>query len=705
MSFTPSRGSRRRLLGAAAYSFMLVCIAGAAAVTAMNNLRKERLEARLNDRIEQAAIRLETDLERSLSIAYPLRALVQERQGDFEWFDAVAEEMMRIHPTVLSIQLAPGGTIEYIVPFEANAPVLGLNVFDDPGKNRAAYIARESGELTLAGPFEMKQGGVGAIGRLPIFMTDEQTGQPDGFWGFATVVLSFPELVSRSGLDELTGEDIEFTLFRTNPDSGEKESLAGESSLPRRVRGLNRTIRVPNGDWTLRLVPANGWYDTKELTFEWLMVFISALLAAISAYFGLRAYSAYHLLDESVKERTLELEASRRKLVERNEELEIARKKAEANDASKSRFLAHVSHEIRTPLSGMMGFTDLMSREGNLTELQRKRLNVMRDSGGRLLDVLDGLLDIAQIESGAVKVSKRPVDVNGVLQEVYELFQPEAERRGLELQITHRLPSGESLMFSDEEKLRGILVNLVKNALKYTLRGWVYVGVSRDQEILTLGVSDSGPGIDQTEFARIFERFERGEGAERRVSGSGLGLSIVKGYVDALHGKLSLDSQKGRGSSFVIQLPYQQAEPSHGRPLIARREVDESEVPHHTHLLVVEDDVVNQQILKAYLTPVADTVSVVSNGLDAVELVRSDASISCVFMDMQMPVMNGYEASKRIQKMRPELPIIGQTASVGLREQQLALDAGCCELMRKPYSAAELYTTLSRVSHSPTRQG
>jgi len=240
------------------------------------------------------------------------------------------------------------------------------------------------------------------------------------------------------------------------------------------------------------------------------------------------------------------------------EELILARKKAEENDNLKSAFLSNLSHEIRTPLNGIMGFISILQRE-NLTETERMEyLNIVWENGERLLKTMVDLIDISKIESGQIEVTYSEVDVNDILAGLYDFFKTEATRRNLEFSYTNRIEPDKKIFHSDQVKIYSIFTNLIKNALKYTNEGFVNYDCSIDGNELIFSVSDSGVGLSADKLEIIFDRFVQVDTSHiRKFEGSGLGLSITKAYVEILGGNIHVESKMNIGSTFTVRIPIQ----------------------------------------------------------------------------------------------------------------------------------------------------
>ena len=375
-----------------------------------------------------------------------------------------------------------------------------------------------------------------------------------------------------------------------------------------------------------------------------------------------------------------------------------AREKAEENDRLKSAFLANISHEIRTPMNGILGFSQLL-KEPHLTgEEQTEYIDLIYRSGERMLNLINDLIDISRIESGETMVQITETPVNVLLRDLDAFFKPQADSKKLRLQIVTALPDNESIIVTDAAKLNQILTNLVQNALKFTLKGGIDVGYTRQSDMLEFYVSDSGIGIPQDMQLMIFDRFRQVNNTLTRTQqGSGLGLSISKAYVAMLGGTIKVESVEGKGSKFSFTLPYK---PAHEldiaqQPLPVVENL--AEAVRDITVLIVEDDAMSTLLLTRNLKSADIIILTAINGEKAVEQVRQHPEIDLVLMDIKMPVMNGFDATRLIKEQRPGLPIIVQSAFTSKEDKIKATEAGADSFITKPINKTELLQLVAKL--------
>lgn len=379
------------------------------------------------------------------------------------------------------------------------------------------------------------------------------------------------------------------------------------------------------------------------------------------------------LLEEQVEERTAELKKA----------LELAREATRA----KSDFLATMSHEIRTPLNGILGLADLLSM-GELNSEQLDHLQLLIRSGHTLLALINDILDFSKIEAGKLDLDQHDFDLALELESVAETFRPQAESKGLNYRVQIQVLPGH--VRGDSLRLRQILSNLISNAIKFTPAGSIDIHATTDwtggENRLTLEVSDSGIGISEKVLHQIFQPFTQADSSiSRHFGGTGLGLAITYQLVQAMKGKISVDS--GNGTTFRVELPLarakQVAQPSHGDP-------DDGDIP-AMQILVVDDHHINRTVAVSLLRRIGQTADEASSGSEAIEKIQHNR-YDLIFMDMQMPVMDGLDATRKIRQLSLERQprIVALTANAYGSDREKCLSAGMNGFLPKPFQLDEL---------------
>jgi CheY-like chemotaxis protein len=351
-------------------------------------------------------------------------------------------------------------------------------------------------------------------------------------------------------------------------------------------------------------------------------------------------------------------------------------------------------------MNGILGFSQLLSDE-NLTPQERQSyISIINKNSQLLLRVISDIVDIAKIESNQLTISKTGFNLNKLLEGVYLTFRNEIKTSGKEqigFTLKLGLPEEESNILSDNARVEQVLYNLLGNALKFTSQGSISFGYQKEEDILIFFVSDSGKGIAPEKQHIIFERFrQEEENYTRKFGGSGLGLSISKGLVELLGGKMWMTSIEGEGSTFFFRLPYIRIEASPSVSADSGRSPDPMDLSGRT-ILLVDDNIESFELIRTMLKGTKCSMLFAQNGQQSIDFCRNDSSISLVLMDIQMPVMNGYDATREIRKFRPTLPIVALTAYAFREDRIRSLDAGCNDILTKPVQKADLLSMIRKV--------
>lgn len=380
---------------------------------------------------------------------------------------------------------------------------------------------------------------------------------------------------------------------------------------------------------------------------------------------------------------------------ELNEQLNIAKAKAEESDKLKSAFLANMSHEIRTPMNAICGFAQLLGRKTIEEQKRNHYIDIINTNSQQLLGIINDIVDISKIESGLATLLNSKFDLNLMLDNLMHTLKPTILNHKISLTYKKGLTDAQSSIIGDEIKIRQILTNLLVNAIKFTEQGSIEVECKlNDSNMLLFSVKDTGIGIPSELLTQIFERFSQIEGTIKDSrKGTGLGLAISKGFIELMHGKIWAESELGKGSKFHFSIPYIPS--AEVIPIGSRGETQATTWASHT-LLLVEDDQNSMLYIKELLSPTLINIVCVNNGEDAVRICKENKDLSIVLMDIKLPMIDGLEATRRIRAFNKTLPIIAQTAYALSSDFQKATEAGCSEYLTKPISKAELFSALTK---------
>jgi len=388
-------------------------------------------------------------------------------------------------------------------------------------------------------------------------------------------------------------------------------------------------------------------------------------------------------------------------------DLIYAKEKAEESDKLKSAFLANMSHEIRTPMNGILGFSELLKTPHLSDDEQQKYIRVIEKSGNRMLNIINDIVDISKIEAGLIDVNFNESNINEQIEYIYTFFKPEVEGKGMQLFFKNGLPTKQATIKTDREKVFAILTNLVKNAIKYSNEGSIEFGYvlktggegaeqSKKAE-LEFFIKDTGIGVPNDRQSAIFERFIQADILDKMArQGAGLGLSITKSYIEMLGGQIWLESEEGVGSTFYFTLPYTME-------LEVKNSIKDIEVTYYMEnqvknlkILIAEDDEVSSELLSAIVSEISHEIIKARTGTEAVEICRNNPDIDLILMDIQMPEMNGIEATRQIKKFNKDVIIIAQTAFGLIGDREKSLDAGCNDYITKPINKLKLESLIEK---------
>ncbi len=397
-----------------------------------------------------------------------------------------------------------------------------------------------------------------------------------------------------------------------------------------------------------------------------------------------------------------EKELLRELVEERTRELKEAKEKAENSDRLKSIFLANMSHEIRTPMNSIIGFSEILGNP-NLTEEKKKKfIQLIQISSRQLLAVITDIIDMSKIDSNQMKMVEKETKLNSLLKEIYENLLNEKKvmrKDNVELTCSTNLEDKRDIIVTDKNHLKHVLTNLLNNAIKFTEQGYIKFGYNTIENKLLFFVEDTGIGIKEENTQIIFERFTQEDYKEAcRYGGMGLGLAISKGLLKLLDGEIWVKSQKDKGSTFYFTIPYKPVciiPFNFGETSLNSFGYDWSD----KSILIVEDDVLNYNYLEEILSFTKVQCIYARNGLDAIQICKSNIKIDLILMDIQLPDLDGYETTRRIKEMNSQIPIIAQTAYATNEDRQKSFEAGCDDYISKPIDSNLLNSIIKKFFH------
>ena len=585
---------------------------------------------------------------------------------------------------VKAFELAPEGIITEIYPMQGNSEALGLDVLGEHERKKDAALAKETGEYTLGGPYQLKQGGTGALLFKPVYRTDD-SGE-SSFWGFVLQVIDWDRFMSDINLKSLSEADFSYKIWSYDRSSEDKVILAqSQEDMPE--DSLTIECEIPNNTWYFDIVPSNGWIPVSY----WL------LAIAASYIFSLLVATIYYQIS-SKKHREKQYAADLKKAAE------LAKS---ANEA-KTRFLFNMSHDIRTPMNAIIGFSGLLEKNLQNGKQAKEYLGKICSSGNLLMTIINQILEIARIESGTIALQLKAEDINTVFHTVNTVFEEDIRKKNL--QYSADLDVYHTFIFCDRVKLQEIMLNIISNAIKYTSDGHaVHVKIyEKDSEnprkarfIFTC--EDTGIGMSEEYLPHIFEEFSREHTTtENKVAGTGLGLPIVKSMIELMGGSIQVESTQGVGTKFTVDISFDMASESDVYRDQISEQPDILEKLEGKRILLAEDNDLNAEIAIELLAEQKIITDRAEDGAECLDkLEKADSGYyDMILMDIQMPVMDGYDAAARIRRMKDEkkasIPIIAMTANAFAEDRQKAISMGMNDHVAKPIDMNVLLPVIAK---------
>ncbi|MGD8742061.1 MAG: ATP-binding protein [Granulosicoccaceae bacterium] len=406
------------------------------------------------------------------------------------------------------------------------------------------------------------------------------------------------------------------------------------------------------------------------------------------------------------------LDKQKHKLEEQAATIAEARDKALRANKAKSTFLANMSHEIRTPLTAIIGYSDALLGNGQIKQDQFDAINTIHKSSQHVLHIINEILDLSKIEAEKLEIEKMMVSPVQILKDVSALMRMQANEKDLLFQVNYKTPVPETIL-TDPTRLKQILLNLFSNAVKFTSQGSVSIDVScrADKQLMRFDIIDTGIGMNKEQMDRIFDAFSQADASTtRKYGGTGLGLTLSRQLAEMLGGAITVESEPGKGSRFMVEITTGKLD---NIPFVDQVD-DMASADNNSrvvmpqkllcgNVLIVEDTEVNQKLLEIYARKLGAEVTIAENGMQAIEYVRAN-DYDLVLMDMQMPVMNGVDATRALRKLGYTRPIVALTANASNEDREQCLSAGCDDFMVKPVDRDRFDQVVSGYLRAPTQQ-
>ena len=538
---------------------------------------------------------------------------------DENTFSELAEKIPNEDGVIKAFELAPEGIVTDIYPKEGNEGAFGLDMLQEHERKKDAILARDSGKYTLGGPYQLKQGGTGALLFNPVYQ--DNNSEQGEFWGFVILVIDWDRFIREINLDYLSDADFCYRIWTYDRSSSDKIILA-ESQDNMSDNILTVECTVPNNTWYFDIIPSRGWIPR----------FYQIMCIVISCIFSLLIATVFYLIS-SKKHRERQYEA----------ELEKSAEQAKNANEAKTRFLFNMSHDIRTPMNAIVGFSGLLEKNLQNERKAKEYLEKIQSSGNLLLRIINQVLEMARIESGTAVLQLKAEDMDALFHRVNTVFEEDVRKKNLQyhavLDVRHHY------VVCDQTKLQEIMLNIISNAVKFTpVGGMINIRVSekpcRREGYTTVifSVKDNGIGMSPEFCKQVFDSFSREHTVtENGIGGTGLGMAITKNIVDMMGGTIQVESEVGKGTEFTVILECETSGVT-----VKREPIPELK---GARALVVDDDAETCMSVSKMLREIEMTADWTTSGKEAVlrarEAYEQNQEFKVYIIDWLMPDMNG----------------------------------------------------------------
>ena len=663
-------------------SFFIVSVCGQ--LLNRNTVNEEKMRAAFT--AETTVNRIKSQLNRYLDVSEFFQNIIGSgHQMDSKEFQALSQMISDDSQIIKVIEQAPDGVVKDIYPLKGNEAAFGIDMLNNPARKYEANLAMKSGQYTIAGPYELNQGGLGSLLFEPIYITDK-SGEKS-FWGFSILVLDWNRFLEELELDKLTDASYCYQMWKKDGNSGKKTIIAqGGDAIHKGA--VQISCKVPNDTWYFEIIPHTGWVTVKQQALVFLVAISIAVLATAICYLMLHRKQREKLYTEEIRK--------------------SAEKARKANEA-KTRFLFNMSHDIRTPMNAIVGFSGLLEKSIHDEKKSLDYIKKIRVSSDILLTIINQVLEMARIESGKITLSSESVNIREMVDAMNTVFESSLTKKSLEYQCSLNVVHDQILC--DKTKMEEIILNVVSNSIKYTNpHGKITVSIdeldSEDEKNANykVVVEDNGIGMSQDYLPHIFEEFSREHtSTETRVAGTGLGLPIVKSLVDRMGGTIEVESEEGKGTRFIMKFSFPVSLENQVREKEKQNIPDITEKLEGKRILLAEDNDLNAEIAETVLEETGIKVKHVEDGIQCIEELKKmpEKYYDVILMDVQMPNMDGYTATQRIRDLddsRAEIPIIAMTANAYDEDRRKAQEAGMDGFLAKPLDVDEMMRLLGKIT-------
>ncbi len=671
-----------RIRAALVFLTMFVIILGCTFLVNENQKKREQLKAAYT--AESTISRVEVQLNRYMAESDLVKKSIEDGLMISDAQFAQLSRLMQDEDYIIKThEIAKDGIVSQIYPIQGNENAMGFNVLEDSERKKAALLARDSGEYTIAGPFDLVQGGTGVLLFDPVYQTDAQGNEK--FWGFSILVMDWEKFIDKMELDKLEEAGYHYQIWKRGNKDDEQVVIAQCTNF-KKDDTLEVACKVPNDTWYFEIIPGNGWITSMQKLWGLLISLMTAFIIMI-VYLQFRMQRYREQIHET--------------------ELEKAVYEAKSANEAKTRFLFNMSHDIRTPMNAIIGFAELLEKHIDERDRALDYIGKIKSSSEFLLSLINYVLETARIESGKTSLKKEVRCVSGLIESLADIFEPEVRKKGLTYSYTKDIQH--DYVIGDETKVREIFINIIGNSLKYTPAGGKITidirEIPSDREnyiAYKIVVEDTGIGMSEDYLPHIFEEFSREHtSTESKVVGTGLGLPIVKALIDLMGGTIEIESEVGKGTKTTVMIPFEIATQEQ---ILEEQQKEKEFVPEDIkgkRMLVAEDNELNAEITLTVLKEKGLLVERAANGKECVEMLKEKPAdyYDMILMDIQMPEMDGYQATEMIRNLgnsRAAVPIVAMTANAFEEDRQKALDAGMNAHVSKPVDMNVLFRVMAK---------
>lgn len=649
----------------------------------LNTENQEKLKATYT--AESTIRRIESQIDKYLSKTDMLKSMIESGyEINDSSFNSLGGFLVNDDSVIVAVEMAKDGVVNMVYPLNGNEVALGLDLLNNPSRRREAEAAKKGGSYTMAGPFELTQGGYGALLFDPIYK--KKSDGEDEFWGFSLLVLDWDKFIGETEIDKLENTGYHYQVWKTQDNAGQRILIASCQDEDLKD-SIEVDCDVPNDVWHFNIVPVKGWISKGQLIVGSAFSMAVALLIALVFW---------------------QFATRRRKEQMYTAEIEKSAEDARMANEAKTRFLFNMSHDIRTPMNAIIGFTKLLREHSGDQEKVNDYTDKISASGSVLLSIINQVLEMARIESGEAEINEDVGNLRELVESIKAVFEPEVGRK--KLTCSYLVHVTDEYVNYDETKVREILLNVIGNSVKYTPDGG---SITVNVEQVATGkkgcnsyrfiISDTGIGMSEEYLPHIFEEFTRERtSTETKVDGTGLGLPIVKSLVDMMGGRIEVQSKVGVGTTTIILLPFAVATNTEVLTSMDQGWEAVADKMRGRRILMAEDNDLNAELAATLLQENGLIVDRAADGVQCIAMLRSRPAdyYMAILMDIQMPNMDGYQATEIIRGLgdaRAQIPILAMTANAFEEDRRRAMASGMNGHIVKPIDLEHIFTALGDI--------